>query len=212
VADLALPAAAFSEVDGSLVNGERRVLRLRQAVKPPGEALADWEILCRVARAMGASGFEFSSAREVHEEIAALVDGFGDFDHPGERAVPFNFEGEITPAQAATRVAKAADTRLPYSLAISRSEHSYRGTTLARLVGGAARLFPEGSLAINAEDANAEGISDEDRVVVTGAHFERTWTARTTAAQPRGVLGVTLAPGELADANPGRVRVRRHDG
>ena len=210
--DLALPAAAFSEVDGSLVNGERQVLRLHQAVKPPGEALADWEILCRVARAMGASGFEFSSACEVHEEIAALVDGFGDFDHPGERAVPLNFADAIAPAQAATRAAKAADTRLPYSLAISRSEHSYRGTTLARLVGGASRLFPEGWLAINAEDANAEGISDEDRVVVTGAHFERTWTVRTTVAQPRGVLGVTLAPGELVEANPGRVSVRRHDG
>ena len=210
--DLALPAAAFSEVDGSLVNGERQVLRLHRSVTPPGEALADWEILCRIARAMGAKGFDFTSAREVHDEIAAVVAGFPDFDRPGADPVPFSLAGELAPAGAGARAAGATDAGFPYALAIARSEHTYRGVTLARLVGGAARLFPDGELAINTDDADAEGISDDDRVVVTGAHFERTWTARTTAAQPRGLLGVTLAPGELAGANPGRVRVRRHDG
>jgi anaerobic selenocysteine-containing dehydrogenase len=207
--DLALPAAAFTEVDGSVVNGERRVLRLRRVVEPPGEALPDWEILCRIARAIGARGFDFASARDVHDEIASLVEGFGDFEHPGEVAVPFRCGGVAAPPRV--RAAAAGGPKLPYTLTISHTEHAYRGTTLASRVGGASRLFAEGVLAINPEDAEAAGISGDDRVVVTGAHFERTWTALTVPTQPRGVLGVTLAPGDLLGVNPGGVRVRRQD-
>ena len=49
-ADVLLPAAAFAEKDGTFTNSDRRVQRVRQAVTPPGEARADWQIISEVAR------------------------------------------------------------------------------------------------------------------------------------------------------------------
>ena len=75
-ADLCLPAAAFSEADGTTITYQGRVQPFRAAASAPGEALPSWEILCRIARAMGAAGFDFSSVEAVQAEIATLVSGF----------------------------------------------------------------------------------------------------------------------------------------
>ncbi|PZT77239.1 reductase [Streptomyces sp. AC1-42W] len=69
-ADIVLPGALWSETEGVLVNSERNLTLARPAVDPPGEALADWRIIARVARAMGyEDGFAHESAEEVFEEI-----------------------------------------------------------------------------------------------------------------------------------------------
>ncbi|MDQ2694815.1 MAG: molybdopterin-dependent oxidoreductase, partial [Pseudomonadota bacterium] len=43
-ADILLPAASWGEKEGTVTNSERRITRLRRAVPPPGEAMADWRI------------------------------------------------------------------------------------------------------------------------------------------------------------------------
>ena len=67
---LVLPMAAFCEAEGSLVDHAGALKHLSAAVAPPGEALPGWEIVCRIARAMGAPGFDFSSARQISAELA----------------------------------------------------------------------------------------------------------------------------------------------
>jgi formate dehydrogenase major subunit len=68
-----LPAASPFEKDGTFMNSERRVQRIRRAVPPPGHAHPDWEIVRDVARAMGFSAaFPFSSANDVWEEIRTV--------------------------------------------------------------------------------------------------------------------------------------------
>jgi formate dehydrogenase major subunit len=67
---VSLPASTSFEKDGTFMNGERRVQRVRRALPPPGEALPDWEILCRAARALGHSeGFAFQSPEDVWDEV-----------------------------------------------------------------------------------------------------------------------------------------------
>jgi formate dehydrogenase major subunit len=69
-AHVVLPSACAFEKDGTFMNAERRVQRVRKAVAPPGQARADWEPLCDVARAMGhAREFEFDSAEGIWEEV-----------------------------------------------------------------------------------------------------------------------------------------------
>lgn len=75
-ADLSLPCAAFTETDGTLVDHTGRVREMNEAAPPPGEALPGWEILCRIARRMGAEGFDFESVAEVQAEIAAQLPAF----------------------------------------------------------------------------------------------------------------------------------------
>lgn len=45
IADVVLPAAAYTEKDAIYVNTEGRVQLARQAVNPPGMARHDWKII-----------------------------------------------------------------------------------------------------------------------------------------------------------------------
>ena len=74
-ADVVFPAAGWLEKEGTMTNSERRITYLSQVVKAPGEALPDFEIICRVARKMGYSGFNFKNAQEVFDEYKQLTLG-----------------------------------------------------------------------------------------------------------------------------------------
>lgn len=57
-----LPACSSFEKDGTFMNAERRIQRVRAALDPAGESKADWRILCDVAFAMGqGTHFDFGS-------------------------------------------------------------------------------------------------------------------------------------------------------
>jgi sulfite reductase (NADPH) flavoprotein alpha-component len=71
-ADVVLPAALWAEADGVMVNSERTLTHCAPVLAPPGEALPDWQLICRVASAMGYPGFEFASAAEVFDEIVGF--------------------------------------------------------------------------------------------------------------------------------------------
>jgi assimilatory nitrate reductase catalytic subunit len=87
-AHVLLPATGWGEKSGTVTNSERRISRQRAFLKPPGEARADWRIICDVAARMGfAEAFAFASEAEVFREHAALSahgnDGSRDFDIGG---------------------------------------------------------------------------------------------------------------------------------
>jgi ferredoxin-nitrate reductase len=52
-ADVVLPAATWTEKEGTMTNSERRVSYLHKITNPPAEALSDAEILTRFAHKMG---------------------------------------------------------------------------------------------------------------------------------------------------------------
>ncbi|MGO4325982.1 molybdopterin-dependent oxidoreductase [Cupriavidus sp. 2TAF22] len=75
-ADVLLPGALWAEAEGVMINSERNMTLMQQAIAPPGEALPDWQIIARVACEMGyADAFGYRSAAEVFDEITG-------FDNP----------------------------------------------------------------------------------------------------------------------------------
>jgi len=69
-ADVLLPAALTAEGEGVLVNSERTLTLAQKTLDPPGAALPDWQLIARVAAAMGyAEAFTYGSAEEVFAEI-----------------------------------------------------------------------------------------------------------------------------------------------
>ncbi|MGB9672644.1 MAG: molybdopterin-dependent oxidoreductase [Anaerolineales bacterium] len=74
--DLMLPAAAFTETNASWINYAGVMHLSHAATTPPGKAIPSWEILCRIARLMGARGFDFGTPEEIQAEIARMVGGF----------------------------------------------------------------------------------------------------------------------------------------
>ena len=73
-AHVLLPALGWGEKDGTVTSSERRISRQRAFLPAPGEARADWRIICDVARRLGfAQGFAFDSARDIFVEHARLT-------------------------------------------------------------------------------------------------------------------------------------------
>jgi sulfite reductase (NADPH) flavoprotein alpha-component len=69
-ADVALPAAMWTESAGVMVNSERNLTLCPPAVAAPGDALPDWELICRIAARLGyADAFNYANAEEIFEEI-----------------------------------------------------------------------------------------------------------------------------------------------
>ncbi|MEP3845923.1 MAG: molybdopterin-dependent oxidoreductase [Paracoccaceae bacterium] len=88
LADVVLPASAWSEKSGTVTNSDRMISRQRTVRPAPGQARADWDILAEVGQRMGwADAFNYISPAEIFREHAALsgiAAGLGrDFDISG---------------------------------------------------------------------------------------------------------------------------------
>ncbi|MEJ2038472.1 MAG: formate dehydrogenase subunit alpha, partial [Desulfosarcinaceae bacterium] len=87
-ADVILPGTALAEKNGTFVNSDRRVSRVRRAVDPPGEARQDWKILWQVAQRMGRPMRSYENESQIFDEIAAVAPfmggiSYGRIDHEG---------------------------------------------------------------------------------------------------------------------------------
>jgi NADH-quinone oxidoreductase subunit G len=71
-----LPACGFAEKRGSMINGKGRLQRLNRAVRPPGNARDDWEILRDLLQAVG-GGDSLSSIDDVFRRISETIPQFG---------------------------------------------------------------------------------------------------------------------------------------
>jgi NADH-quinone oxidoreductase subunit G len=80
-----LPASAYAEKRGSMINGKGRLQRLNRAVRPPGLARDDWEILRDLLQALSGSNSIYSLDdvfRQMSEGVPQLsgmtLSGIGD--------------------------------------------------------------------------------------------------------------------------------------
>jgi len=72
-ATLVLPAAAWAEEDGTLVNFDGRIQRLRRAHLPRGERRPGWRVAADLAADAGIEMPDWSSAADVLDSLAAGV-------------------------------------------------------------------------------------------------------------------------------------------
>src|SRR5450830_68418 len=206
LADVVLPGACWAEKDGTFTNTERRVQRVRKAVEPPGEALADWEMLCGLARAMGAPGFDFTSPEDVFNEMASLAPQYAGIsyerlgtlglqwpcttpDHPG---TVFLHEGQFTRGKGRFNPveyrppSELPDDEYPFTLMTGRMMFQYHTGTMTRNSPSLDREVDSAYVEVNPADANGLGISDGGRVKVASRRGELTLEARLTERVKRG--------------------------
>jgi NADH-quinone oxidoreductase subunit G len=74
-ANVLLPASGFAEKRGSMVNGDGRLQRLNRAVRPPGNARDDWEILRDLLQVLGGSNGLYS-IDDVFRQMSAEIPQF----------------------------------------------------------------------------------------------------------------------------------------
>jgi formate dehydrogenase major subunit len=204
-----LPAASVFEHDGTFMNSERRIQRVRQAVPPRGAARPDWEIVCDVARAMGhEAGFAYTSAAEIWNEIRAAwpaaagvtaerLDDAGvqwpcpDQSHPGAE---FLYADNFANGQRARLACidyvptpETVDGSFPFRLITGRTLYQFNAGTMTGR-GRTRELRPGDFLDINPQDAAAAGIASGDTVAVR---------SRYGATRLQACVTNTVQPGEL---------------
>lgn len=208
LADVVLPATCFAEKEGTFTNTERRVQRVRKAVKGPGESREDWAILAEVMRRLG---FDpgFSSSKEIMDEIARLTPSFRgisharletdpvqwpclDVDHPG---TPFLHSGKFSRGDRALfkpspyiPSGELPDDEYPLLLSTGRLLYHYNTPTMTgkneELMEIEGRSFVE----INPVDAAKLGVDQGGRMKVASRRGEIETEARVTERVPEGVL------------------------
>jgi formate dehydrogenase alpha subunit len=226
LAHVVLPGASFLEKGGTYTNGERRIQRVRKAIEPPGEARADWEILCTL---MAATGYPqpFRHPSEIMDEIARVTPAFagvsyarlqGDGlqwpvpspDHPGTAIL--HTESFPRPGGRArlSRVDYVPSPGLGGALTLitGRVLEHYNAGTMTRRTDNV-RLRSADLLEMNPRDAASRGLADGDRVVVRSANGEARAVARVTERVAPGVVFLSFHfPETGANAVTGQVRDR----
>jgi formate dehydrogenase major subunit len=76
LAHVVLPGVSFAEKDGTFSNTERRVLKVRQAVAPVGEARHDWQIIQDISTRFGYA-MHYELPEEIMKEIASVTPSYG---------------------------------------------------------------------------------------------------------------------------------------
>lgn len=75
-ADVVLPAAAWTEKEGTMTNAERRITHLSKVIDAPAEALPDAEIICQFAAKMGwGDKFKYNNFGEIYKEYTETTRG-----------------------------------------------------------------------------------------------------------------------------------------
>jgi formate dehydrogenase major subunit/formate dehydrogenase alpha subunit len=208
LADIVLPAACYAEKEGTFTNTERRVQRLRKAVEPPGEARADWEIICDIAYRAGYQGMRYSNPSEVMDEIASLTPIYGginynrldphglqwpcpDLEHPGTPILHLERftrgPGHFSPV-AHRLPAEIPDEQYPFVLTTGRTYFHWHTGSMTRRTHLLDREEPRSFIELHPEDAARLGIRHHDRLQVSSRRGELQTEARVTEIVMPGVV------------------------
>jgi formate dehydrogenase alpha subunit len=172
LADVVLPSACYAEKDGTFVNTERRVQRIRKAVEPPGESKDDWEIICEIATRMGYS-MTYDSSRQIMEEISKVTPSYAGIsydrieyegihwpcptaEHPG---TPILHREQFTRGKGLFHAidyvepAEMIDDEYPLYLTTGRLLYQYHTGTMSMRTDGLNEIAPEAFVEISPQDA-----------------------------------------------------------
>ena len=208
-AHVILPSASFAERDGTVTNSERRVQRVRKAIEPIGSTKADWQIICELAKAMGAEkDFAYKNAEEIFGDIAKNVPVYAGITYAKlekPEAIQWPAAGGVFGTAVlyadkfATKDGKGAFAAVEYKAGEAVSaEYPFAVAaqwpmgTLSMNTPSIIREFPEAKVIINKADAKNLGITNGTRVKVSGKAGMATLVADVTMAVKAGVVSLPL--------------------
>ncbi len=205
-----LPGTSFLEKDGTFINAERRINRVRPVMKPK-TGLDEWAIPQRLANAMGYP-MNFTSSAEIMDEVAALTPTFAgvsfDFlDRVGSVQWPCNETAPMgTPIMHVDQFVRGkgqfittefvpteerTNARFPLLLTTGRHLEQYNVGAQTRRTSNLAWL-DEDLLQIHPSDAETRGIREGDWVAIASRMGEITLRATLTERIIPGVVYTTF--------------------
>jgi formate dehydrogenase major subunit len=204
-----LPAASSFERDGTFMNAERRIQRIRQAIELVGNSKPDWEIICLLAKSMGFGDyFPYNSANEIWNEIRAVWPAGSGItyqrleqgglqwpcpseDHPGTQVMHvdgFPLGKTATLQRIEYRpTSEVTSERFPFLLITGRTLYQFNAGTMTMRTSDS-ELRPTDTLDISSRDAARLKLCTGERVRVRSQYGETMLPIRITS---------NVKPGEL---------------
>jgi formate dehydrogenase major subunit len=208
-----LPACSSFEKDGTFMNSERRVQRIRKALSPLGNCKPDWEILCLTAKYMGKGDyFSFASPAEIWEEVLTTWStGRGisyqrlergglqwpcpDKDHPGTTILHQDefTSGKRTALHCAEfkRSPEVVTSEYSFTLITGRTLQQFNAGTMTNH-GGHRLLRPSDLIDISPADARNLEINEGDRLRLISRYGEAVLPIHVTDSVSLGELFATF--------------------
>jgi formate dehydrogenase major subunit len=205
-----LPGTSFLEKDGTFINAERRINRVRK-VMPPRQGKDEWQITQDLANAMGYP-MRYASSSEIMDEIATLTPTFANvsfefLDRVGSVQWPCNDTAPMgTPVMHVDRFVRGkglfvetdyvpteerTSRRFPLLLTTGRILSQYNVGAQTRRTANTT-WHEEDVLEIHPADAEARGICDHDLVSLRSRKGEITLKAAITERVQPGVVYTTF--------------------
>ena len=217
-AHVRVPALAWGEKDGTVTNSERRVSRQRALFAAPGEARADWQIVCQVAARLGWGGaFGFTKPVAIYREYAAMTalagkhgklldlsDHAAISDRDYETLDPFRWGGEHplaagypTPSGNARLIAvippvAVTDPAFPLRLNTARYRDQWHTMTRTGLSPTLSQHRREPLVEVHPADGSAWGLAEGGLARVITPTGEAAFRVSLSDGQQRGALCVPM--------------------
>ena len=205
-----LPGSSFLEKDGTFINAERRINRVRP-VMPSRVGKDEWQVICEIATAMGYP-MSYASASQIMDEIAATTPtfagvSFARLDAEGSMQWPVNDQaphgtptmhvdhfvrgkGRLMPT-VYVPTTEATNRRFPLVLTTGRILSQYNVGAQTRRTDNTA-WHPADVLELHPSDAELRGISSGDIVEVASRVGATTLPALVSDRMPPGVVYTTF--------------------
>ena len=188
-AHVILPAASLLEKEGTVTNGERRVLLVNKVIDPPGDAKPDWEIIQMIAKGMGYE-MSYEDVWDILREINKLVPSYAGItperilrgegvqwpcptpEHPGTRILyedaflTRNGLGRFHPVDYIPPP-ELPDEEYPFVLITGRILYHYHTGTMSRRSKALNEFSREPMMLMNPSDMVKLGISEGELVKVS---------------------------------------------
>jgi formate dehydrogenase major subunit len=208
MASVVLPATAWGETDGTYTNTERRIQRVRAAVKPQGEARPDWWIIAQIAKRLGVKGFDWGSAKEVFNELCEvsatyhgvdwdMTDG-GQYHWPipekGHPGTPILHVGSFPRGRGLFKLveyrdpAEVIDDEYPVWLTTGRRLAQYHTRTMTGRSIGSEYLVPEELVEVHPDDVARWQLEDGGFAVMSSRRGEILVKVKATDQSPKGTV------------------------
>lgn len=209
-ADVILPGVTFAEKNGTFVNSDRRVSRVRKAVDAPGDAMQDWKIFWRLCEKMGTPMKRYKDESEIFDEIAAVAPIFSGIsydrtetegiqwpcptkDHPGTSTLflnKFNTKSGLAVLHPVAYVPQKEkpDVTFPFLLNTGRILYHYHSCTMSRRSQALTEYANQSYVLMNPDDINRYHFQENRRVKIISRQGEICTYLRA---------GTEVLPGEL---------------
>jgi formate dehydrogenase major subunit len=204
-----LPGATFLEKDGTFINAERRINRVRK-VMAPRAGMADWEVTQAIANAMGYP-MNYTHPSQIMDEIARTTPTFAGVNYQkleaGSVQWPCNETApEGTPIMHRNGFVRGMGNfviteyvptdekigpRFPLLLTTGRILSQYNVGAQTRRTANVV-WHPEDVLEIHPHDAEERGVKDSDWVRLASRAGDTTLRARITERVAPGVVYTTF--------------------